>query len=135
MACATLTVSEKDSLHQSIYEVVTEIRSINKRPDLKNIHSHLAKRDNLQELSIEYLEQQISELEKLIKLVNKKFKGQDSYYIVNTYLSENILQSPEPFYSNTPSTPSMKQAIEDAVDDTTKFYAELEEMKAEVMAL
>ena len=46
MACATLTVSEKDSLHQSIYEVVTEIRSINKRPDLKNIHSHLAKRDN-----------------------------------------------------------------------------------------
>ena len=74
-------------------------------------------------------------MEKLIKLVNKKFKGQDSYYIVNTYLSENILQSPEPFYSNTPNTPSMKQAIEDAVDDTTKFYAELEEMKAEVMAL
>ena len=108
MACATLTVSEKDSLHQSIYEVVTEIRSINKWPDLKNIHSHLTKRDNLQELSIEYLEQQISELEKLIKLVNKKFKRQDSYYIVNTYLSENILQSPEPFYSNTPSTPSMK---------------------------
>ena len=29
----------------------------------------------------------------------------------------------------------MKQAIEDAVDDTTKFYAELEEMKPEVMAL
>ena len=30
MACATLTVSEKDFLHQNIYEVVTEIRSINK---------------------------------------------------------------------------------------------------------
>ena len=75
MACATLTVSEKDFLHQNIYGVVTEIRSINKRPDLKNIHSHLAKRDNLQELSKEYLAQQISELEKLGKLVNKKFKG------------------------------------------------------------
>ena len=79
IACATLTVSEKDFLHQSIYEVVTEIRSSNKRPDLKNIHSHLAKRDNLQDLSIEYLEQQVSELEKLGKLGNKKFKGQDSY--------------------------------------------------------
>ena len=79
IACATLTVSEKDFLHQSIYEVVTEIRSSNKRPDLKNIHSHLAKRDNLQDLSIEYLEQQVSELEKLGKLGNKMFKGQDSY--------------------------------------------------------
>ena len=27
--CATLTVSEKDFLNQNIYEVVTEIRSIN----------------------------------------------------------------------------------------------------------
>ena len=79
MACATLTVSEKDFLHQSIYEVVTEIRSTNKRPDVKNIHIHLAERDNLQELSIEYLKQPISEFEKLGKLVNKKFKGQDSY--------------------------------------------------------
>ena len=50
MACATLTVSEKDFLHQNIYEVVTEIRSINKRTYLKNIHSHLAK------ISTEYLE-------------------------------------------------------------------------------
>ena len=55
MACATLAVNEKDFLHQNIYEVVTEIRSINKRPDLKNIHSHLAKRDNQQELSVKYL--------------------------------------------------------------------------------
>ena len=57
MGCATLTVTVKDFLHQNIYEVVTEIRSINKRPDLKNIHSHLAKRYNLQDLSTEYLEQ------------------------------------------------------------------------------
>ena len=49
MACTTLTVSEKDFLDQNIHEVVTEIRSIKKRPDLKNIHSHLAKRDSLQE--------------------------------------------------------------------------------------
>ena len=55
MACATLAVNEKDFLHQNIYEVVTEISSINKRPDLKNIHSHLAKRDNQQDLSVEYL--------------------------------------------------------------------------------
>ena len=135
MACATLTVSEKDFLHQNIYEVVTEIRSINKRPDLKNIHSHLAKRDNLQELSIEYLEQQISELEKLSKLVSKKFKGEDSYYIVNTHSTEDILQSQEPFISYIPSTPSMNYVNEDAVDDTTKFYAELKEIKTKVMAL
>ena len=54
MACATLIVSEKDFLHQNIYEVVTGIRFANKLPDLKNIHSHLAKRDNLRELRIEY---------------------------------------------------------------------------------
>ena len=29
----------------------------------------------------------------------------------------------------------MKQVTEDAVDDTTKFYAELKEIKTEVMAL
>ena len=135
MACAKLTVSEKDFLHQNIYEVVTEIRFINKRPDLKNIHSHLTKKDNLQELSIKYLEQQIFELEKLGNLVNKKFKGQDSYYIVNIHLTEDIPQSPDPFISNTPSTPSMTQIIEDAVNDTIKFYAELKEIKTEVMAL
>ena len=117
MACATLTVSEKDFLHQNIYEVVTEIRSINKRPDLKNIHSHLAKRDNLQGLSTEYLEQQISELEKLGKLVGQKFEGQDSYYNVYTNSTEDIIQSQEPFISYTPSTTSMKQVDEDAVDD------------------
>ena len=62
-------------------------------------------RDNLQELSLEYLEQQISELEKLGKLVNKKFKGQDSYYIVNTHSTEDMLQSQEHFISYAPSTP------------------------------
>ena len=121
MACATLTVSEKDFLHKSIYEVVTEIHSINKRTDLKNIHSHLAKRDNLQELSTEYLEQQISELEKLGKLVSQKFEEQDSYYTVNTNSTEDIIQSQEPFISYTPSTASMKQVNEDAVDDKLNF--------------
>ena len=121
MACATLTVSEKDFLHQNIYEVVTEIRSINKRTDLKNIHSHVAKRDNLQELSTEYLEQQISELEKLGKLVSQKFEGRDSYYIVNINLTEDIIQSQEPIISYTPSTASVKQVDEDAVDDKLNF--------------
>ena len=120
MACAKLTVSEKYFLHQNIYEVVTDIRSINKRTDLKNIHSHLAKRDNLQELSTEYLEQ-ISELEKLGKLVSQKFEGRDSYYIVNTNLTEDIIQSQEPIISYTPSTASMKQVDEDAVDDKLNF--------------
>ena len=129
MVCTILTVSEKYFLHQRIYEVATGIRSINKRPDLKNIHSHLAKRENLHERSVEYLEQQTSELEKLGKLVNKKFKGQDSYYIVNTRSTEDILQSSENFISNTPSTPSMKQVIKDAIDNTTKLHAELEEIK------
>ena len=69
------------------------------------------------------------------KLVNKKFKGQDSYYIVNTHSTEDMLQSQEHFISYAPSTPSMKQVIEDAVDDTTKFYAELKQITTEVMAL
>ena len=69
------------------------------------------------------------------KPVNKKFKGQDSYYIVNTHSTEDMLQSQEHFISYTPSTPFMKQVIEDAVDDTTKFYAELKKITTEVMAL
>ena len=74
-------------------------------------------------------------MEKLGKLVNKKLKGQDSYYIANTHSTEDILQSAEPFISYTPSTPSIKQVIENAVDDTIKFYAELKEIKTKVMAL
>ena len=74
-------------------------------------------------------------MEKLGKTVNKKFKGQDSYYIVNTHSTEDMLQSQEHFISYAPSTPSMKQVIEDAVDDTTKFYAELKQITTEVMAL
>ena len=135
MACATLIVSEKDFLHQNIYEVVTGIRFVNKLPDLKNIHGRLAKRDNLRELRIDYLEQHISELEKLGKLVNKKFKGQDFYYIANTHSTEDVLQSQESYISYTPSTPSMKQVIEDADADTATFYVELKEIKTEVMAL
>ena len=74
-------------------------------------------------------------MEKLAKFVNKKFKGQDSYCLVNTHSTEDILQFQEPFISYTPSAPSMKQVIEDTVDDTAKFYAELKEIKTEVMAL
>ena len=74
-------------------------------------------------------------MEKLAKFVSKKFKGQDSYCLVNTHSTEDILQFQEPFISYTPSTPSMKQVIEDTVDDTAKFYAELKEIKTEVMAL
>ena len=53
------------------------------RTDLKNSHSHLAKRDNLLELSIKYLEQQISELKKLGKLVNKKLKVQGTRFLLH----------------------------------------------------
>ena len=54
---------------------------------------------------------------------------------LNTHSTEDILQSQEPFVSYTPSTPPMKQFIEDAVGDTTKYYDELKEIKTEVMAL
>ena len=74
-------------------------------------------------------------MEKRGKLVNKSFKGQDSYYIVNNHSTEDILQSQEAIISNTPSNCSMKQVIEDGVDDTTKFYAELKDIKTEVLAL
>ena len=52
---------------------------------------------------------------------------------LNTHSTEDILQSQEPFVSYTPSSPPMKQFIEDAVDDTTKYYDELKEIKTEVM--
>ena len=39
MACAELTVCEKSFLEQNIFQAIAQIRSNNKRPDLKSIHS------------------------------------------------------------------------------------------------
>ena len=60
-------------------------------------------------------------MEKLGKLVSQKFEGRDSYYIVHTNLTEDIIQSQEPIISYTPSTASMKQVDEDAADAKLNF--------------
>ena len=84
MACAQLTVSEQSFLQQNIFEAITQIRSNNKRPDLKSIHSYLVRIKKLKELSEKYLQELILQLEDDGKLVNKKFKGADSFFITET---------------------------------------------------
>ena len=71
-------------LQQNIFEVITQIRSNNKRPDLKNIHSYLVRIEKLKEVSVQYLQQLILQLEDEGKVVNKKFKGADLVFITET---------------------------------------------------
>ena len=73
MACAQLTVSEQSFLQQNIFEAITQIRSNNKRPDLKSIHSYLVRIEKLKEISEQYLQELILQLEDDGKLVNKTF--------------------------------------------------------------
>ena len=52
MACAELTVSEQSFLQQNIFQTIAQIYSNNQCPDLKSIHSYLAKIEKLKELSV-----------------------------------------------------------------------------------
>ena len=96
MACAQLSVSEQSFLQQNIFEAITQIRSNNKRPDLKSIHSYLVRTEKLKELSEQYLQELILQLESDGKIVNKKFKGADSFFITETKLFLIHLKVPIP---------------------------------------
>ena len=56
IASAELTVSEQSFLQQNIFQAIAQIRSNNKRPDLKNINSYLVRIEKLKELSVQYLQ-------------------------------------------------------------------------------
>ena len=84
MASAELTVSEPSFLQQNIFEAITQIRSNNKRPDLKSIYSYLVRVEKLKELCVQYLQPLILQLKDECKLANKKFKGADSSFITET---------------------------------------------------
>ena len=53
---AELTVNEKNFLQQNIFQAIAQIRSNNKRLDLKSIYSYLVKIEKLKELSVQYLQ-------------------------------------------------------------------------------
>ena len=79
----------------------------NKRLDLKSIDSYLVRIEKLKELSLQHLQQLILQLEDEGKLVNKKFKGPDSFLITKTNppQSADPPQSPNPFFPVTQDTP------------------------------
>ena len=66
------------------------------------MHSYLVK---LKELSVQYLQQIILLLEDEGKLVNKKFKGADSFFTTETKSIANPSQSLDPFFPATQDTP------------------------------
>ena len=49
-------MSEKNFLQQNIFQAIAQIRSNNKRLDLKSIYSYLVKIEKLKELSVQYLQ-------------------------------------------------------------------------------
>ena len=63
MECAELTISEQNFLQQNVFETIAQIRSNNKRPDLKSIDSYLVRIEKLKELSVQFLQELIFQLE------------------------------------------------------------------------
>ena len=63
MACVDLTISEQSFLQQNIFEAIAQIRSNNKHPDLMSIHSYLVRIEKLKELSVQFLQELIFQLE------------------------------------------------------------------------
>ena len=74
--CTELTISEQSFLQQNIFEAIAQIRSNNKRPDLKSVHSYLVRIEKLKELSVQFLQQLIFQLKDEGKLANKNLKEQ-----------------------------------------------------------
>ena len=131
MTCAELTVSEKIFLQQNIFQAIAQIPSNNTRPDLKDIHSYLVKIEKLKELSIQYLQQIILQLEDEGKLVNKKFKEADSLFTTETKSIANPPQSPDPFFPVTQDNPLTTPSP----DKISNLQTDLHELRTEVAAM
>ena len=131
MACAELTVSEKSFLQQNVFQASAQIGSNNKRPDLKSMHSYLVYIEKLKELSVQYLQQIILLLEDEGKLVNKKFKGADSFFTTETKSIANPRQSPDPFFPITQDNP----LITSSPDKISNLQTELDELRTEVAVM
>ena len=54
MVCVDLSISEKSFLQQNMFEAIDQIRSNNKRPDLKSTYSYLVRIEKLKELSVQF---------------------------------------------------------------------------------
>ena len=118
-------------LQQNVFQASAQIGSNNKRPDLKSIHSYLVKIEKLKELSVQYLQQIILLLEDEGKLVNKKFKGADSFFTTETKSIANPPQSPDPFFPITQDTPLTTSSP----DKISNLQTELDELRKEVAVM
>ena len=131
MGCAQLTVSQQSFSQQNIFEAITQIRSNNRRPDLRSIQSYLVRIEKLKELSEQYLQELISQLEVDGKLFNKKFKGADLFFITETKAITDPSQSPDPSFPIIQDTPLTTPSP----DKISNLQSELHELRTEVMAM
>ena len=90
--------SEQSFLQQNIFEAIAQNRSNNKLLHLKSIHSYLVRIEKLKELSVQYLQQLILQLEDEGKLVNKDLSKADLFFITETKAIADPPQSPDPFF-------------------------------------
>ena len=97
--------SEQSFLQQNIFEAIAQNRSNNKLPHLKSIHSYLVRIEKLKELSVQYLQQLILQLEDEGKLVNKDLSKADLFFITETKAIAGPPQSPGPFFPVTQDIP------------------------------
>ena len=129
--CAQFTVSEQSFLQKNISEAITQIHSNNKRPDLKSIHSYLVRIKKVKELSEQYLQELILQPEDGVKLVNKKFKGADSFFITETKTITDPPQSPDPSFPIIQDTPLTTPSP----DKISNLQLELHKLRTEVVAM
>ena len=95
------------------------------------MHSYLVKIEKLKELSVQYLQQIILQLEDEDKLVNKKFKEADSFFKTETKSISNPPQSPNPFFPVTQDT----TLTTPSPDEISNLQTELHELRTEVAAM
>ena len=118
-------------MQQNIFEAITQIRSNNKHPDLKSIHNYLVRIEKLKELSEQYLQELILQLEDDGKLVNKKFTGADLFFITETKAITDPPQSPNPSFPIMQDTPLTTPSP----DKILNLQSELHELRTEVVAM
>ena len=83
MADGRVFVSDNNIVDSMIYSTIKEIRSSKVRPDCDSVHSAVVKNPNLKDLTKDDIEERIITLVNEGILENKKYKGLDSFYIVN----------------------------------------------------
>ena len=131
-----VTRTENSDIFDSIiFTTINNIRETGKRPDIPLLYKRIKKFTGFEDLQQDFFEERCSTLITDGKIVNKKFRELDSFYLVseseNDYSKTSITQ-PIPI---SPLTPVMKNKDKIMLDtDISELREELVVLKSCIMA-